>query len=832
MRKALFCSTAVLSLLLVLPFRLLAADGASLTPQRTMSAAEVQLALDKLNVVGSALYIAAHPDDENTAMLSWLSSGRLVRTGYLALTRGDGGQNLIGSEKGELLGMLRTQELLDARRIDGAEQFFTRAVDFGYTKSPDETFRFWNHDTILGDVVWTIRKFRPDVIITRFPTTGEGGHGHHTASAILAVEAFKAAGDPARYPEQLAYVQPWQPKRIFWNAWRPDLDHRPAGAPPLIAVDLGAYNPLLGKSYTEIAGEARSMHKSQGFGSAERRGSTVNYLEQLGGDPAKSDPFEGIDTSWTRVPGSARVAALLRDARNRFEPAHPDAVVPLLVEAWNSMQQLPPSPWVEEKKRELAATLRGASGLWLEAIADRPATTPGGTFNLTVTAINRSNQRLAIASVQPPFDGVAVSGTTLATNHPTETKFTIAVPADQPISEPYWMVGWDHSAMYPVPDPRLTGLPENPPITATVLVDFNGTRIPYQIPVLFRSTDRVEGERYQRLGIVPPFTVNFAEPMILFPDSSAKAVHLVARSLTGHAEGSVSLRLPAGWKSDPSSVDLRFEEPGDEHNVVFEVAPTAEPFRGMAGAQVESGGKLYRRSRETIDYPHIPQQLLHPEAAARLVRTDLRKEGSRIGYVMGPGDDVPAALEQSGYDVTLLTDQDLETADLTPFDAVVTGVRAFNTRKVLENQLPRILEYVKNGGTFLVQYDTADRTLPSRIGPWPIELSHDRVTVEEAPVTFVHPDSPLLHRPNEISQRDFEGWVQERGLYFARTWDPKYETLLSSHDPGEKPLEGGLLVGHYGKGTYIYTGYAFFRQLPAGVPGAYRLFLNLIAGGK
>jgi LmbE family N-acetylglucosaminyl deacetylase len=802
-------------------------------PPRPLNAAELQLALKKLTVLGSALYIAAHPDDENTALLAYLSRERLVRTAYLSVTRGDGGQNLIGSEKGPLMGVLRTQELLAARRVDRAEQFFTRAVDFGYSKSPEETMAIWGKEKVLGDMVWVIRTFRPDVIVTRFPTSG-GGHGQHTASAILAEEAFHAAGDPSRFPEQLKYVRPWQPRRLLWNAWPRRWGPRPADLPVTLQVDVGTYNPLLGKSYTEIAAESRSMHKSQGFGSAARRGSTIEDFALVAGDPAEKNLFDGVDLSWSRVPGGRQVGETLEKAYRAFKPEQPSAVLPLLLEAYAGMDKLPQSYWVPVKRKELLDTIRSCAGLWLEAIAEDYSAAPGSVVKINLEAINRSRYRFVWKEIRLPNDsnGTALNQE-LAYNQPAERELSIRLPQDAEISQPYWLKRKPEKGTYEVDEPRLIGQPESPPpLTARFVLAADGQRLMFDVPVLYRWTDPVAGEQVRPFEIVPEVAVNLEEKVYVFPDTRAKEVHLKLLAGAPDVSGEVRLSLPPGWRATPEAIPFSLQNKYDETEVSFTLGPPTEPATGILTAVVETGRSTWSHSLVTIEYPHIPIQTLFPPAEARLVRVDLRKRGMRIGYLMGSGDDIPASLRQVGYDVALLSDEDLEDADLSGFDAVILGVRAFNTRPRLKTQQRRLLEYVRSGGTLIVQYNTNRRLVTDEIGPYPFRISNERVTVEEAPVTFLDPNHPLLNTPNKITQEDFQGWVQERGLYFADEWDERYQTVLASHDPGESPKEGGLLFARYGKGVFIYTGYAFFRQLPAGVPGAYRLFVNMISAGR
>jgi LmbE family N-acetylglucosaminyl deacetylase len=805
-------------------------------------AAELQLALKKLTVLGSALYVAAHPDDENTALIAYLANERLLRTGYLSMTRGDGGQNLIGDEKGELLGVLRTQELLAARRIDGGEQYFTRALDFGYSKTAQETLAFWGHDTILADVVWNIRRFQPDVIITRFPTTGEGGHGHHTASAILAVEAFKLAGDPTKFPDQLKYVNVWQPRRIFWNrfSFRPIAPDDPSLAKSL-RIDIGTYNPLLGRAYTEIAAESRSQHKSQGFGAAERRGSILNYFYQLDGDPAQRDLFEGIDQSWSRYPGGENVGKILQQAADTFDLRSPEKSIPVLLQASDALDRLGASPawsarvspWIEVKRRELLEAIRGCAGLSIDVAAADSSVVPGGELPISVSVVNRSDYPLTLQMVASlyanPSKGVLQL---LKNNQPVKTDLSIKMPDDAEISQPYWLQKPPGKGAFTVTQQTLSGLPENPPaVPITVSLTDNAMHtIIYSVPAVFRWTDPVRGEQTRPVDVVPVVTANLGSRVYLFPDVQPKQVTIWLQNFGAATPATVRLLLPNGWRATPTSSPVNFGKKGDEARAAFTVTPSPDEMIGAIGAEVDlPSGRKISTSITTIDYPHIPAQRVFGDATAKAVRVNVKKRGSRIGYIMGPGDEVAEALRQIGYEVTLLTDADLERGDFARYDAIVTGVRAYNTRKRLKLAQPKLLEYVNNGGTLVVQYNTLQELLIESPGPYPFKITSDRVTVEEAPVRFIHPDHPLLNTPNKITAADFNGWVQERGLYFTNNWDPRYETVLATNDPGESEKEGGELYARYGKGVYIYTSFSWFRQLPAGVPGAYRLFANLVS---
>jgi LmbE family N-acetylglucosaminyl deacetylase len=855
-RLTLLPSLAILSALVIFAA---SPAGAMAQSPPVAGAAETALALKKLGVTGRALYVAAHPDDENTAMLAYLANERAVRTAYLSITRGDGGQNIIGPEKGEALGFIRTHELLAARRIDGAEQFFTRAVDFGYTKSAAEALRIWGHEEVLADVVWVIRRFRPDVIISRFPTTGEGGHGQHTAAAVLAREAFAAAADPARFPEQLKHVKPWRATRLVWNVFR----FRPGDALPeggkVVSMDLGAYNPLLGESYTELAARSRSQHKSQGFGSAERRGSSVAYLAHLAGEEAERDLFDGVDLTWGRFKGGERIGRLLAEAEREFDPRRPEALLPLLIGAHRELTQLAPAAPLEEERGELLEAIRAAAGLWVEAIASEPSVVPGGKLKVTATLVNRSGYPLRVESVSVSGDAPAAGGgragwgvhsmRAIGSNHPPRSSFgwelktnqpeaiplDVVLPAESRPSQPYWLEEEPRAGLFRVADYTTVGLPEMDPLRAHIAVAAGpeGEKLNFTVPVLYRWVDRVRGELYRPVEVVPPVAVNVAERVLVFPDTSTKQLRVTLRgnSASG-ASGVLRPQLPAGWSARPVEAPFAFKAKGEEARLTFIITPPASASSGTVWFQIEGQGGPHTRARSMveIDYPHIPRQALFPAAEARLVRADVKRRGSRIGYIAGSGDEVPEALRQVGYEVVMLSDEELDEADLSRFDAVVTGVRAYNTRPRLRAAQRRLLEYVERGGTLVVQYNTDDRSLDGlALGPYPFKLSSNRVTVEEAPVRLVEPGHALLAAPNRIMAADFDGWVQERGLYFPSEWDARYTPLFAAADPGEKESQGLTLVARHGRGTYVYTPLSWFRQLPAGVPGAFRLFVNLVS---
>ena len=807
-------------------------------PAPVLDAGRILLALEKLRVIGSVLFIAAHPDDENTSVLAYCANGRLLRTAYLSLTRGDGGQNLIGSEQAELLGVIRTQELLAARRLDGAEQYFTRAYDFGYSKNPDETFSFWEKEKILSDVVWVIRRFRPDIVMTRFPKTGEGGHGHHTASAILAEEAFHAAADPKKFPEQLQYVDVWRPKRLLWNAWFQVFQQRKQDTSRLLKLDVGSYNPLIGKSYTELAAESRSMHKSQGFGSSGPRSETLNYFELLAGDSTSKNVFGEEDLDWSRINGGAHVQKAIEDAIDHFDPEHPEALLPRLVAIYEMMDALKENHWIPIKKNELLTIIRSCAGLWIEALATDFSASSGDSVRLIASIVNRSQAEIKFVGVRFPFASMdsarnvpLLNGTLYTARH------SFLLPTTN-VTQPYWLEEKHMKGTFVVPDQQKIGAADNPPaFVCEFALDIAGKLLRFTSPVQYRWTDPVKGEMYRRFEIRPPVSLALSENVYIFPNESTKKISLNVQANSNNAAGVIRLSIPDGWKAEPSEFSFTLSRKGDATDVAFTLAPPSSVSEGMLSVTAEVRGEKISRGRTTIDYAHIPMQTLFPPVEAKLLRIDVVRRAKKIGYITGSGDDIPKYLEQLGYEVHNLTDKELENGALDSYDAIIVGVRAYNTRERLQYQQKNLMEYVQRGGTYIVQYNTqrgfANRApVVENIGPYPFKLSNERVTVEEAPITFLSPDHPLLNAPNKITQDDFRNWVQERGLYFSNEWDSKYETPIACNDPQESAKKGGLLYARYGKGIFLYTGYAFFRQIPAGVGGAIRLFVNLVEAGK
>ena len=799
-------------------------------------AAEVRAQLDRMKVLGGVLMIAAHPDDENTAVLAYFGRGRHYRAGYLSLTRGEGGQNLIGSEQGELMGVIRTQELLAARRLDGAQQFFTRAIDFGFSKTAAETLDKWGKNEVLGDVVWVIRQFQPDVIILRFSGTARDGHGHHQSSAILGKEAFDAAADPARFPEQLKYLKPWRAKRVLWNSFSFTREmEQEAARTARMTIDTGEYDPLLGYSYGEIAGMSRSMHRSQGMGAAERKGSMPNYFVTVAGEPGDGDPFTGVDTTWNRIPGGAAVASALDEADKAFDIRHTERILPALGKARTLIAAID-HPWARMKLAELDELTAAAAGVAVDAGASQWMATPGSDVQVQVRVVGRGPSQVVVESldvqglVEQRVDGKNAAA---GANKPWMQSIRVTVPAGTRPTQPYWLRAQQQGNLYAVADLQRRGEPDTQPLLRVRFhLKVDGVPVNVVRPVVNRYVDPVRGELWRPSVVVPPAAIEFAERSLLFPNAEARTVELSVHANSDQASGEVRPKAPPGWRVEPASRVYAIARAGVQVTLSFQVTPPATASVGELSVEGAHGMR-------TIAYDHIPPQTVFPPATLKVVRADVKSLARKIGYVMGAGDDVPQALRQWGAEVTLLSTDELSRGDLSRYDAIVTGVRAYNTRADLRSNQDRLLEYVNKGGTMVVQYNVAtggpfgrQSNELDRIGPYPLTVGRDRVTVEEAPLTPVKNDSPLLSAPNQIKPSDYDGWVQERGLYFASKWDEHYQPLWEAHDPGEKPSQGVTLWTRYGKGVYVFTPMSWFRQLPAGVPGAHRLFANIVSAGK
>ncbi|MEO0006665.1 MAG: hypothetical protein RJA20_861 [Bacteroidota bacterium] len=808
------------------------------------NSADLHTSIKKLNVLGSVLYVAAHPDDENTRMISYLRNEKLYDVTYLSLTRGDGGQNLIGTEIRELLGVLRTQELLMARSVDGGNQMFSRANDFGYSKSPDETLRFWNKDEVLADVVWAYRKTQPDVVINRFNHDKKyDTHGHHTASAMLSVEAFDLAGKADSYPDQLKFVSPWQARRQFFNTswwfYGSQEAFQKADKSSLWPVDMGVWLPLKGKSNGEIAAESRSMHRCQGFGMLSTRGSAIEYLDFVKGEkPGNTDIFDGVNTTWSRVTGGEPIGVLLVEIDRKFRPEIPAASVPDLLRAMEMISALPDGIWRNKKLEEIKTVIQGCLGLYLEATASEPVVSPGENVKIRFECIARASGAEVVLSRVSLNPGMldTMPSARLQANNGWILEKSVKIPDNAPITAPYWLLRPSTIGMYDVPEQLLRGVPETPRYASVEwMVSVNGMPMKFKTDVAWKTGEPSVGEVWRPFEVLPPVFLEFTEPSYILYQKE-REVSVRVRAGRDGVKGTVNIAAPGkGWNIRPAGTSgnsFEFSKRGQEKTFTFIVSAGDGDVNLTARAEVD--GNTLSNKLVTIRYDHIPQQSVLLPANVHASRLNLKVAAKNVGYYMGAGDDVPASLRQMGCNVTLLGDADLELANLKKFDAIVMGVRAYNTKDALAFHQQSLFDYVKEGGTLIVQYNTNFEFVmdAASLAPYPVKISRGRVTDESSEVRMIAPDHPALNTPNKITPEDFNGWIQERGLYFPSEWDANYSAPLSMNDPGEKPADGSLLVASYGKGHYVYTGLSFFRELPAGVPGAYRLFANLLSLGK
>lgn len=804
----------------------------SQAPQ-SWTSADMYLALRKLNVLGSVLYVAAHPDDENTRLIAYLSKDKMYRTGYLSLTRGDGGQNLIGEEQGIELGMIRTQELLSARRIDGGEQFFTRAYDFGFSKTPEETFIKWDKEKILSDVVWVIRKFQPDVIITRFPSTGEGGHGHHTGSAILANEAFEAAADPKRFPEQLKFVTVWQAKRVLWNTF--NFGGNNTTRDDQFKVDVGGYNPLLGKSYGEIAAESRSQHKSQGFGVPASRGESLEFFKATKGDQPVNELTDGTELTWKRIKGGEAIANMVDYLIAGFDLFHPEKSVEGLVKLYQSINQLEESNWKAQKLREVYILIAQCSGLFLDATTTEHFAVQTDSIRINFSFNNRLGTNAVLEKVTVDnFD--TLFSKALEKNKNLNFSKIFYIPPAKPVTQPYWLANKMEEGYFNVSDQLLIGQPDvDPAFYAFIKVKIYNEPFTFMRAVKYKFTDPVRGELYQPVVVVPPVLMSPVEDLkIITPDKTKINGAVLVKGMKKGFAATVSLQSGESGKllTNISTADGAIAVSAKDQITEFTYSgDAAKKNEKILFSIAEAGKETVAKDRHEVKYDHIPYINYFHDAAVSLNYVDLKIYNKKIGYIVGAGDKVPAALEQMGYEVTLLTDKELSRNNLQQFDAIITGVRAYNTHDWMNKHYDKLMKYVNEGGNLIVQYNTSNQIGPVRakIGPYNFNITRNRVTDENAAVTMLKPEHPAFNFPNKIIGDDFRGWIQERSIYHATDTSGKFEKLIGMADPGERSDDGSLLVAKYGKGYFTYTGIVFFRELPAGVPGAYRLLANLIA---
>ena len=805
-------------------------------PQK-LSSNQIYEKIQKLNFLGTALYIAAHPDDENTRLIAYLANHVKARTGYLSLTRGDGGQNLIGPEIRELLGVIRTQELLAARNVDGGQQFFTRANDFGYSKHPDETLAIWNEEEVLSDVVWAIRNFKPDVIINRFNHENPGTtHGHHTASAMLSVAAFELASDKNKFSEQLSYTQIWQPKRMFFNtsswfykdkaAFKKDISS-------FTTFDTGVYYPLKGVSNNELASIASSQHLCQGFGRLTSRGEQVEYVKLLKGAPLKdtSDIFSGINTTWNRLKNGGDIGGILYEIENNFDFINPSKHIPKLMNAYEKIQQLENNHWREIKEKEIKTIIEACAGLYLEASALYSSGIPNSSMLIDFEVLNRSDVNIELTAVKSVIDQRTISKEVeLMPNIKINFQESIFLKTTN-FSDPYWLRNQATMGMYAVAQQDLIGKPETPKLTKIefhLIID--KTPIIITKNIIRRYAERDKGEIYEPFEILPKVTTKLTDKVLVFPKDQAQKVLVEVRAGASNVSGKVRLRLPQDWKVSPKETVFKINQKKDKQVVAFWVTPSKNQSEGKLEVVATSKGIDYKKELIEISYDHIPKQSVLINSEAKVVRLNIDKVGNYIGYIKGAGDAVPESLRQIGYTVLEINPSEINAENLHQYDAIVLGVRAYNVVKELQFKQKFLLDYVAKGGNMIVQYNT-NRNVDVA-APYTLNLSRDRVTDEVSEVRILAADHSLLNFPNKITTEDFRGWVQERGLYFPTTWSHEYTSILSMNDPGETAKNGSLLIAKFGKGNYLYTGLSFFRELPAGVSGAYKLFANMLSVGK
>ncbi|MEO5783694.1 MAG: PIG-L family deacetylase [Ginsengibacter sp.] len=799
---------------------------------KTYTSSEILLQIKKLNVLGSVLYVGAHPDDENNALLPFLANEKLYRTGYLSLTRGDGGQNLIGDEQGIELGLIRTQELLAARKVDGAEQFFTRAYEFGFSKSADEALRIWDREKILSDVVWVIRQFQPDVIIKRFPPDARAGHGHHAASAILADEAFIAAADPKKFPEQLKYgVKLWQAKRIMWNTF--NFGSINTTSEDQLKIDIGGFNSLLGKSYGEMGGEARTMHKSQGEGRPRNRGQSFQYFVTTAGDPAKSDLMDGVVTDWKRINGGEAIGSMINNIISNYKADQPELSVPALVKLYQSIKSLPQNNWTVKKISEVQQLIEECSALYAEATSSQQKVVQGDSLKINLVVIERKNIPVSLKKIKVEnFD--SSFSFSLSSNQNLSIAKTIAVADNKKISQPYWLEYPLVGGTFEVRDQMQIGKAENDPsFEAMFIVNIAGEDFNIKRPVQYRVIDPVKGDVYQPIPVLPKIELSFTKDNFISLNNLPVKVEAKIKSVGTNDAIPIqpSVQYSKSWKVKSNYSSLN-NMPNKETNWFENFSSVSNETNTTEEILLKTSGNKYDSYTKTISYDHIPTITYFPKAKANLVKLDIKIIGKKIGYIIGAGDKVPQALDQMGYDVKTLSEADLTDDNLQQFDAIITGIRAYNIYEYITNKNDVLNRYVENGGNLIVQYLKSNQVGAKRVkvGPYPFIIDGgSRVTEEDAKVNFLLPSHAVLNYPNKITEKDFEGWVQERSTYQALQLDPHYETPLGMNDKNEQQSNGSLAIAKYGKGNFVYASLVFFRQLPAGISGAYRLMANLIA---
>ena len=972
-------------------------------PAEDRGAAGLGQAIKRLGVVASILHTGAHPDDEDSGLLAYLARGRQARTAYLSLTRGDGGQNVIGPELYEPLGVIRTEELLAARRMDGASQFFSRAFDFGFSKSRTETLTKWDREQVLADMVRVIRVFRPLVIVSGFTGTPNDGHGHHQASGLLTQEAYRAAADPNRFPEQIKEgLRPWQAKKLYIRSF--DGAASPREFLPSLAtlsLNTGEFDPLLGCGYYEIAARGRSQHRSQDEGTIEARGPRFSRLQlidsKVGPVKNEKDIFDDVDVTLVGISGYAgKAAAKLKEqlaevqsaadeAKAKYNPLAASSIAEPIARGLQRLREISgqlaslglsdselfeTSFLLKQKEADFVDALVKSEGIVVDCLTDDEVVTPGQAFNVTLSAYANSSAKLA------GFGLVSDPGWTLVQKGEKtsevdgrlvlQAEYVVTPGVDVPPTRPYWLNSPRKGDMFTVA--RVaggpTGIEPASPAAVVGVVDFNiaGASVKTRQAALYRYADRALGEIRRELKVAPAISVNVSPEILVYPISNSSQQREVTVSITNNAKdgarGAVKLEAGLEWKVEPAEAAFDLKREGERAAFSFTVTvpATGKQVTGQISAVATVGDIQYRQGYKVVAYPHIESRFYYQEAEANAEVIDVKvASGLKVGFIEGAGDDFAAALKRIGVNVKTIDSKELASGDLSVYDAIVAGVRVYEVRPDAVANNARLMDYVNRGGTYIVQYSrgnfetggfapyrigrevpaqrdrspdpeprlmylnesdiasalaskpaakpkigfiggASDKVLESMRGAElevrPLEanelagdlsqldvivvgssaasrpelaeynsrlldyarkklvilaysqaqfISGDfprfprpearpfRVTDETAKVTILEPNHPRFNFPNKITERDFEGWVQERGAYFLSDWDSHFKPLLASHDPGEPDLKGGEVIAEYGKGLYIYTAYAWFRQLPKGVPGAYRLIANLVS---
>ncbi|WP_294326593.1 PIG-L family deacetylase [uncultured Chryseobacterium sp.] len=810
---------------------------------RPSKSSEIYRELKTLKQLPKVLYLAAHPDDENTGLLSWLINDQNVETGYLSLTRGDGGQNLLGTEQGAALGLIRTHELLEARKLDGAQQFFTRAIDFGFSKNTTDTFKQWNADNITADVVWVIRQFRPDVIICRFPPNAAAGHGQHAASAVVAEKAFKLAGDKSAFPDQLKYVNIWQPKRLLWNTFR--FGGVNTTAENQLKVTVGQYDAQLGMGYGELAGLSRSLHKSQGAGTQSVAGIRTEYFAHVAGEPAKTTLFDGVAKTWTSQ-GKADMDQSLDKIISAFNFNNPELSLPALLALRKKVVTLQDADLKKDKIKSLDHIILSCAGFMGEVVTNQAEAVAGDHYNFRLNLISRAENPIILEDVQwlnqsENFNRKLSKDSLMTIQH------DIQIPADAALTEPYWLARPPvNAATFSVPNDTLIGLPEaESPLNVLLGLRIGSEKFQVKLPLSFKKLDPVRGDVVEALRIVPALELKFIQPLYVINENEDLhlSLNVKVNSNKQYGNGNLNLMYNGERLGGTAISSLKGKEATIEYVIPKTKLAAIHSSRLQLDANFIADGVTYNKKQVLIQYPHLPSLQYFSPATTTIMKGDIQAKIKKVGYVEGAGDFIPDFLRIAGIQVDILKDEDFygnidEPAangnqnKLSQYDAIVLGVRANNTEKKLGRWMPFLWSYVKKGGNLVMQYNTNQDTTVDQLGMYNFSIANKRVTEENAAVTFLNPNHKLLNFPNKITVDDFKGWIQERGAYFPAQWDAAYEPLFEMHDTDEEPLKGSTLYAKYGNGNFIYTPLAFFRQLPAGNVGAARLFFNFLSAQK